>query len=173
MGLPYPGGVQIDRAAREGDAQAFRFPRAHVDGAPYDFSFSGLKTAVINTCHQMQQKGQPLPVADLAASLQAAISDALTEKLMLAAAHTKHRTIVLAGGVSANSGLRARVEAACRERGYTIFLPPLALCGDNAAMVGAQGFYEWRAGHTADASLNARATMDIAEPFAAPGRAEA
>ena len=90
-------------------------------------------------------------MADLAASLQAAISDALTEKLMLAAAHTKHRTIVLAGGVSANSGLRARVEAACRERGYTIFLPPLALCGDNAAMVGAQGFYEWRAGHTADA----------------------
>lgn len=161
MGLPYPGGVLLDRLAAEGDPSAFHLPHPKVEDSLYDFSFSGLKTAVINTLHNAQQKGTDIPLADLAASFQKTAVDMLCGNLLRAAEDTGARTLVLAGGVSANSGLRARMEAECARRGYALYAPPLPLCGDNAAMVGAQAYYEFLAGHTAGADLNACATMPI------------
>ena len=161
LGFPYPGGVAIDRAAQSGDAHAVKFPRPQVDGAPYDFSFSGLKTAVINYVHTAGQKGQDIRRDDVAASFQQAVVDMLASRLMLAADTRGDRVVVAAGGVAANSGLRARLAEDCRRRGMTLYLPPKALCGDNAAMVGAQAFYEFQAGHTAGQELNACANMEI------------
>ncbi len=161
MGFPYPGGKYIDEAAKKGDAKAFNFPKTKFADAPYDFSFSGLKTAVINTCHGFKQKGEELPVNDIAASLQKAICDVLTDKLILAASETGINKIVLAGGVSANDGLRENVTAACKKDGYELYLPPKNLCGDNAVMIASQGYYEHMAGVTADMSLNASATAAI------------
>ena len=161
MGMPYPGGIHLDRVAEEGDDNAFSFPRPRVDGAPYDFSFSGLKTAVINQIHNASQKGVELPVADLAASFRRAVVDCLVHNFQKAAEDLGYTTLVTAGGVSANSLLRKRLEALCGERGWKLFMPPKDLCGDNAAMVGAQGYYEWKAGNRAGLNLNACATMSI------------
>lgn len=161
MGMPYPGGIHLDKIAEEGDENAFRLPHPTVDGAPYDFSFSGLKTAVINLIHNASQKDETLPVADLSASFRKAVVDCLTDNFLKAARDTGSTTLVTAGGVSANSLLRRRLEEECRKRGYHLYMPPLSLCGDNAAMVGAQGFYEYRSGSVADLSLNACATMSI------------
>lgn len=161
LGFSYPGGIYIDKAAIEGNPAAFKLPRPHVDGCPYDFSFSGLKTAVINLVHNAEQKGETLPVHDVAASFQQTVCDILSPRLMMAAEEYGYKKIVLAGGVSANSGLRARVERDCAERGYTLFLPPLSLCGDNAAMIASQGFYEFHAGHVAGMDLNATASLPI------------
>lgn len=161
IGFPYPGGAAIDRAAGRGDPTAVKLPRPQVDGAPYDFSFSGLKTAVINYVHTRQQKGQPIAPDDVAASFQQAVVDMLASRLMLAADTRGCRAVVLAGGVAANSGLRARLEADCRARSLPLYMPPLSLCGDNAAMVGAQAYYEFQAGHTAGPELNAFANLDI------------
>ncbi len=163
MGMPYPGGVALDKLAHEGDPTAYALPRPHVEGSPYDFSFSGLKTAVINTLHNAQQKGIEVNKADLCASFQARVTGMLVENTLLAARDTGADTIVLAGGVSANSGLRAGMEEACRKAGYALYAPPLSLCGDNGAMVAAQGYYELLAGHTADSSLNAVASLPITE----------
>jgi len=163
MGMPYPGGVALDKLAHEGDPTAYTLPRPHVEGSPYDFSFSGLKTAVINTLHNAQQKGIDINKADLCASFQARVTGMLVENTLLAARDTGANTIVLAGGVSANSGLRAGMEAACRREGYALYAPPLSLCGDNGAMVAAQGYYELQAGHTADSSLNAVASLPITQ----------
>ncbi len=162
IGFPYPGGAAIDRAAGRGDPTAVKLPRPQVDGAPYDFSFSGLKTAVINYVHTRQQKGQLIAPDDVAASFQQAVVDMLASRLMLAADTRGCRAVALAGGVAANSGLRARLEADCRARSLPLYMPPLSLCGDNAAMVGAQAYYEFRAGHTAGPELNAFANLDIA-----------
>lgn len=161
MGFPYPGGVYIDKASKLGNPDAFKLPRPHVAGSPYDFSFSGLKTAVINIVHNAHQKGKKVSVNDLSASFQAAVCDIISEKLMAALAETGHKKLVLAGGVSANSGLRARLEADCEERGVQFYCPPLALCGDNAAMVGSQGYYEFLAGNIAGSDLNAVASKKI------------
>lgn len=161
MGLPYPGGIHLDRLAAQGDPEAYRLPRPRVDGSPYDFSFSGLKTAVINLLHNAQQKGEEVRLPDLAASFQHTVVDMLCDNFLRAAADTGAGTLVLAGGVSANSGLRRRMEEECARRGYRLFVPPLSLCGDNAAMVGAQGFYEWQAGHLAGMDLNACASLPI------------
>lgn len=161
MGMPYPGGVHLDKAAGSGDPYAFALPKPQVDGSPFDFSFSGLKTAVINLLHKADQRGESINTADLSASFQRTVCEILCSRFMAAAEHTGDTTLVLAGGVSANSGLRAAMEVACRERGYTLYVPPLSLCGDNAAMVGAQGFYEFSAGHVAGADLNAYATLSI------------
>ena len=161
MGFPYPGGVYIDKASKLGNPDAFKLPRPHVAGSPYDFSFSGLKTAVINIVHNAHQKGKKVSVNDLSASFQAAVCDIISEKLMAALAETGHKKLVLAGGVSANSGLRARLEADCEERGVQCYCPPLALCGDNAAMVGSQGYYEFLAGNVAGSDLNAVASKKI------------
>ena len=161
MGMPYPGGIHLDKAAESGDPLSFALPRPRVEGSPYDLSFSGLKTAVINLIHNASQKGSTLPVNDLSASFRKAVVDSLTERFMLAADDLGYDTLVLAGGVSANSLLRRRIDEECRKRGKRCFYPPTELCGDNGAMVGAQGYYEYLAGNTASTDLNARATMTI------------
>ncbi|MBQ9859474.1 MAG: tRNA (adenosine(37)-N6)-threonylcarbamoyltransferase complex transferase subunit TsaD [Clostridia bacterium] len=163
MGMPYPGGVALDKLAAEGNPDAYPLPRPHVEGSRYDFSFSGLKTAVINRLHNAEQKGERINKADLCASFQQRVSGMLVENTMLAAEDLGASTIVLAGGVSANSGLRAGMEAACAQRGYALYAPPLSLCGDNGAMVAAQGYYELLAGHTAGMELNAIASLPITE----------
>lgn len=161
MGMPYPGGVHLDRTASTGDPIAFKLPRPHVDGSPFDFSFSGLKTAVINLLHKAEQRGEQLPLNDLCASFQHTVCDILCSHTLAAAEQTGDATIALAGGVSANSGLRSRMEAECAKRGLKLYVPPLSLCGDNAAMVGSQGYYEFLAGNTAGTDLNACATLPI------------
>ena len=161
MGLPYPGGLNLDRTCKDGDPTAFRFPKPRVDGAPLDFSFSGLKTAVLNLLHNASQKGETLSVPDLGASFQAAVTKILCEHTLAAAGQTGRKTLVLAGGVSANSVLRREMKTLCKANGLQLFVPELSLCGDNAAMVGAQGYYEYLAGVRADLSLNAYATKTI------------
>lgn len=161
MGLPYPGGVYLDRAAATGNPNAFALPHPKVEGNPYDFSFSGLKTAVVNLLHNSAQKGTEISVPDLSASFQKTMVESLSSRLLLAAENFGYQKIVLAGGVSANSGLRSFLENACAERGYSLFLPPLSLCGDNAAMIGAQGYYEYLAGNLAGLDLNGVASLPI------------
>ena len=161
MGFPYPGGVHIDKASAEGDPKAFRLPHPAVAGSEFDFSFSGLKTNVINTLHNAEQKGIELNRNDLAASLQYTIAGILTDKTIAAAEALGYRKIALAGGVAANSGVRAALSAACQKRGFEFFMPEKALCGDNGAMIACQGSYNLLAGITADESLNAAATMSM------------
>lgn len=161
MGLPYPGGVSIDKISAQGDRNAYAFPHPRVDGAPYDFSFSGLKTSVINTIHNASQKGEPIHTADLAASYQKAVVGCLVDHLEKAAVNYKYQKIVLAGGVSANSLLRAECEKFCKKRGIRLFKPELNYCGDNGAMVAAQGYYEYQSGVKAGSDLNAYANMPI------------
>ncbi len=161
LGFAYPGGIYLDKAAKDGNPKAFKFPRASVDGSPYDFSFSGLKTAVVNCVHTIKQKEESLPVSDIAASFQQAAVDVLSTHLMKAAQEFHFQKIVLAGGVAANSGLRSRLQDECQQRGYELYLPPLSLCGDNAAMIGSQGFYEMQAGNVAGLDLNAVANMAL------------
>lgn len=161
MGMPYPGGIHLDIAAESGDENAFRFPIPKVSTSPYDFSFSGLKTAVINLIHNTRQKGGELPVNDLAASFRKAVVDSLTRNFFLAADDLGYDTLVLAGGVSANSLLRRRTLELSEAKGKKCYFPAKELCGDNGAMIGAQAYYEYLAGHTADARLNAAATRSI------------
>lgn len=165
MGLPYPGGISIDKISKTGDDSAFAFPHPRVDGAPYDFSFSGLKTSVINTVHNAQQKGQEIHIPDLAASFQKSVVACLISNLRLAAENFGYNKIVLAGGVSANSLLREETKKLCIEKGWDLYLPELKYCGDNGAMVAAQGYYEFLAGTRAESNLNAFATMPITENY--------
>lgn len=161
MGFPYPGGVQIDRAAQIGNADAFSLPKPKVAGNAYDFSFSGLKTSVVNLLHNAQQKGTTLNVQDLSAAVQQTISTVLTEHTIQAALDLGYDTIAVAGGVSANSGVRSRMQEACSKRGLRCFLPPKELCGDNGAMIACAGSYLFDAGIRADWNLNAYATMPL------------
>ncbi len=161
IGLPYPGGLNLDKASVGGNAKAYRFPKPSVSGSEYDFSFSGLKTAAVNLLHNAEQKGETVDVADFGASYIAAVVRSLCENTEKAIVDFGAKKLVLAGGVSANSVLRRECEALCKKHGVQLFLPPLELCGDNAAMVGAQGYYEYLSGKRADASLNARATMGM------------
>ena len=161
MGMPYPGGIHLDKAAQNGDDSAFKLPRPKVDNCPYDFSFSGLKTAVINQIHNAGQKGVTLPVNDLSASFRKAVVDSLMDNFTRAAEDFGYKKLVLAGGVSANSLLRERVAEECEKRGWEYYYPPLELCGDNGAMVGSQAYYEYLSGNIAGTNLNARATMSI------------
>ncbi|MBQ4618164.1 MAG: tRNA (adenosine(37)-N6)-threonylcarbamoyltransferase complex transferase subunit TsaD [Clostridia bacterium] len=161
MGMPYPGGIALDKRAEGGDPHAFALPHPKVEGSPFDFSFSGLKTAVLNQLHNAKQKGLDVNIEDLCASLRFTVADILVEKTIAAAKESGMTQIVMAGGVSANSELRRQLQAACDKEGYRLYMPPLSLCGDNAAMIGAQGYYEFIAGHTADLSLNAAATASI------------
>ena len=163
LGLPYPGGKPMDELAGQSPGGVYRLPHAHVDGAELDMSFSGLKTAVVNLAHRAEQTGQPLDRAALARDFTEAVSGELVPRAMKALALTGYKTLCAAGGVAANSVIRADLEAACEKAGCRLFLPPLRLCGDNGAMIGAQGYYEYLAGHTADMSLNAFATRDIFE----------
>lgn len=161
MGMPYPGGIELDKVAQDGDPFAFKLPRPVVNGAPYDFSFSGLKTAVINQIHNAQQKGVELNKADVCASFRYAVVDCLTTNFMKAAEDLKINRLVVAGGVSANRLLRQTLTDECNKRGYEFYMPDKSLCGDNAAMVGSQGYYEYITGNIASRDLNAFATMSI------------
>ena len=161
MGFPYPGGVHVDRAAQEGDPKAFRLPHPAVAGSEFDFSFSGLKTNVINLLHNAEQKGTEINRNDLSASIQSTIAGVLTEKTLRATEALGYTKIALAGGVSANSGVRAALSEACAKKGYEFFMPEKSLCGDNGAMIACQGSYNFLAGITADESLNAVATLSM------------
>lgn len=161
LGIGYPGGGPMDRLAQGGDDHFYDLPRSHVEGHPLDMSFSGLKTAVLNLAHNAQQKGEELNYPGLAASFQAAVSDILVPRIMEAAKMRGYGKLVIAGGVAANSRIRGDLEKACKRSGDRLFLPPLKLCGDNGAMIGSQGYYEYLAGHTAGSDLNAYATMDV------------
>ncbi len=161
LGLPYPGGKPIDDLSQGGDDRRYSFPHAQVANHPYDMSFSGLKTAVINLVHNAQQKGEEIDRASLAASFTKAVSDSLVPRTMAAAEELGYEKIVVAGGVAANSRIRADFQKAAEERGLQLFVPPLRLCGDNGAMIGAQGYYEYLAGVRAGSDLNAYATMDL------------
>ena len=161
LGLPYPGGVPLQNLAKDGDDSAFKLPHARIEGHPYDMSFSGLKTAVVNIVHNAEQKGEELDAAGLAASFQRAVSETLVPRTMAAARDLGYDTVVVAGGVAANVRIRADFEAACAAGGKRLFVPPLKLCGDNAAMIGCQGYYEYLAGARAGSDLNAYANMDI------------
>lgn len=161
MGFPYPGGVYIDNASKEGNPNAFRLPNPKVAGSEFDFSFSGLKTAVINMLHNAEQKGETLDRNDLAASLQYNIANILTEKTIRAAKALGYKKVTLAGGVSANTGVRAALAEACEKNGFEFYMPKKNLCGDNGAMIACQGSYNFLAGITADESLNAIATLSM------------
>ena len=164
LGLPYPGGISIDKLSPEGNENAFEFPRPKVSTSVYDYSFSGLKTKVSNYVHNATQKGESVNTADLAASFQKAVVDCLLANLELAAENFGYDKIVIAGGVSANSKLRAQAEKMCKKHGWSLTLPELKYCGDNAAMIAAQGYYEFKNGTVANESLNAYATMPIDTP---------
>ena len=161
LGIGYPGGAPMDRLADGGDDAKYELPRAHVQGAELDMSFSGLKTAMLNLIHNTQQKGEALPVSDLAASFSAAVSDELVPRTMAAARSTGYKKVAVVGGVAANSRIRRDLEAACQAEGCTLYLPPLKLCGDNGSMIGSQGYYEYLAGTRAGNDLNAYANRDI------------
>lgn len=161
LGLPYPGGKPIDDLAQTGDDTKYTFPIAHVDGNPYDMSFSGLKTAVINLVHNAEQKGEAIDRASLAASFTKAVSDSLVPRTVRAAHELGYKKVVVAGGVAANSRIRADFKRVAEANGFSLYIPPLKLCGDNGAMVGAQGYYEYLAGNTAGSDLNAYATMEL------------
>ena len=153
-----PGG-----AAKLGDETKYTLPRSKPGENPYNMSFSGLKTAALNLIHHAQQVGEELDIPSLCASFSAAVSDTLIPRAVMALKETGYRKIAVAGGVAANSRIRADLLAAAKELGAEVYMPPLSLCGDNGAMIGAQGYYEYLAGHTAGMDLNAYATRDISE----------
>lgn len=161
MGLEYPGGISIDKLSPSGDENAFSFPHPRINDAPYDYSFSGLKTAVINIMHNASQKGEDINVADLSASFQKAVVDCLLSNFETAAENFGYNKLVIAGGVSANSKLRYDARKMCDRHGWTLTLPELKYCGDNAAMIASQGYYEFVSGTIANESLNAYATMPL------------
>ena len=164
MKLAYPGGVSIDRISPEGDENAFEFPHPKFADSIYDYSFSGLKTKVINYVHNAEQKGESVNVPDLAASFQKAVVDILLSHFEAAAESLGYTKLVIAGGVSANSKLRAEAEKMCKKHSWSLTIPELKYCGDNAAMIASQGYFEYLAGVSADEGLNAFATMPIDNP---------
>lgn len=161
LGIGYPGGGPMDRLAQGGDDSRYELPRAHVAGHELDMSFSGLKTASLNLIHNAQQKGEELSLQDFAASFGRAVSDSLVPRAMAAARMKGYGRLAVAGGVAANSRIRADLQAACAKSGDKLYLPELKYCGDNAAMIGCQGFYEYQVSHVAGLDLNAYATRDI------------
>lgn len=162
LGYPYPGGIEIDKAAKIGNKNAFDFPRPKVEGSTLDFSFSGLKTAVLNLLNNSNQKSsEPINKNDLCASFQLAVCDIIAQRVILAAKKFNQNKIVVAGGVSANSAIRQRLEKESEKNGFSLFLPELSLCGDNAAMVASQAYYEFQNQNISDMSLNAIASLSI------------
>ena len=163
LSLPYPGGAALDRLAQGGDPGRYRLPRADVHGAPFDFSFSGLKTAAVNLVHNTAQKGETVDRAALAAGVCQAVADSIVPRVIEAALRRGRKTVAAAGGVAANSVLRAQLERACRENGLSLCLPPLRLCGDNGSMVAAQAYYEYLAGNIGTSAQNCYATLPASE----------
>lgn len=163
VGLPYPGGVNLDKISVNGDENKYKFPTPHLSTGKYDFSFSGLKTFAVNLVHNASQKGEEVKAEDLGASFIKTVTDILVKNTISAAQDNKVQQIVLAGGVSANSRLRKKMAEACEQNGFKLYMPELKYCGDNAAMVGSQGYYEYLSGKRAGADLNAVASMSITE----------
>ncbi|SCH57753.1 t(6)A37 threonylcarbamoyladenosine biosynthesis protein [uncultured Ruminococcus sp.] len=163
LGFSYPGGVQMDKAAKEGDPSHYHLPKPRVEGCPYDFSFSGLKTAVLNLINNSRQKGETVVINDVAAAFQATVCDLIADRLMRAAKERKADKIVLAGGVSANSGIRERMQKECQEAGMKLYMPPLCYCGDNAAMIASQGYFEFLNAAKAGMNLNGTASLPITD----------
>lgn len=161
LGMPYPGGAALDKMAKTGDDKKYVLPRSKPGENPYNMSFSGLKTAALNLIHHAEQVGEELDVPSLCASFSAAVSDTLVPRVVMALEQTGYRKIVVAGGVAANSRIRHDILEAAKKLDAEVFMPPLSLCGDNGAMIGAQAYYEYLAGNTADMSLNAYATKSI------------
>ena len=161
LGMPYPGGAALDKAAKLGNEKKYDLPRSRPGANPYDMSFSGLKTAALNLIHHAEQIGEELDIPSLCAAFSAAVSDTLVPRVVWAMEETGYRKIAVAGGVAANSRIRQDILDAARKLGAEVYMPPLKLCGDNGAMIGAQAYYEYLAGNTADMSLNAYATKSI------------
>ncbi len=161
LGMPYPGGAALDKAAALGDDTKYDLPRAKPGVNPYDMSFSGLKTATLNLIHHAEQVGETLDINGLCASFCKAVSDTLVPRVVMALEQTGYKKMAIAGGVAANSRIRRDVLSAAEKLDAEVFMPPLSLCGDNAAMIGAQGYYEYQAGNVADMQLNAYATKSI------------
>ena len=161
LGMPYPGGSAVDKAARQGDETKYNLPRSKPGENPYNMSFSGLKTAALNLIHHAEQVGEELDINSLCAAFTAAVSDTLVPRVVMALEQTGYKKIAVAGGVAANSRIRADILAAAEKLGAEVYMPPLSLCGDNGAMIGAQAYYEYLAGNIADMSLNAYATKSI------------
>ena len=161
LGMPYPGGAALDKAAQQGDEIKYHLPVAKPGENPYNMSFSGLKTATLNLIHHAEQVGEELDVPSLCASFTAAVSETLVPRVVQAIKETGLKKVAVAGGVAANSRIRADILAAAKELGAEVYMPPLSLCGDNGAMIGSQAYYEWKAGNVADMRLNAYATKSI------------
>ena len=161
LGMPYPGGAAVDKAARQGDETKYNLPRSKPGENPYNMSFSGLKTAALNLIHHAEQVGEELDINSLCAAFTAAVSDTLVPRVVLALQETGYKKIAVAGGVAANSRIRGDILAAAEKLGAEVYMPPLSLCGDNGAMIGAQAYYEYLAGNVADMGLNAYATKSI------------
>jgi len=163
IGLGYPGGPKVDKLSKEGNPSAIAFPRAQVEDCPYDFSFSGLKSAVLNYLHHAEQLGEEINRADVAASFQAAVVDVLVDKTLQAAKEYGIDKIALAGGVASNSALRAGMEGACKKAGKALFFPSPIYCTDNAAMIGAAAYYEYVKGVRHGLDLNAVPNLKIGQ----------
>lgn len=161
LGMPYPGGAALDKASQQGDETKYSLPHSKPGENPYNMSFSGLKTAALNLIHHAQQVGEEIDVPSLCASFSAAVSDTLVPRMVMAMEQTGYRKVAVAGGVAANSRIRRDILTAAAKLGAQVYMPPLSLCGDNGAMIGAQAYYEYLAGNTADMSLNAYATKSI------------
>ena len=161
LGMPYPGGAALDKAAQQGDETKYTLPVAKPGENPYNMSFSGLKTATLNFIHHAEQVGEQLDIPSLCAAFTAAVSETLVPRVVRALEQTGRKKLAVAGGVAANSRIRADILKAAETLGAEVYLPPLSLCGDNAAMIGAQAYYEYQAGNLADMSLNAYATKSI------------
>ncbi len=161
LGMPYPGGAAVDKAAQAGDETKYVLPRSKPGENPFNMSFSGLKTASLNLIHHAEQVGEKLDIPSLCASFTAAVSDTLVPRVVLALERTGYDKLAVAGGVAANSRIRRDLTTAAEKLGARIYMPPLKLCGDNGAMIGAQAYYEYLAGNVADMSLNAYATKSI------------
>lgn len=161
LGLGYPGGPKIDRLAKEGDPHAVEFPRVKMANDSLDFSFSGVKTAVLNHVHKLDQKGESYNKADIAASFQNAVTDALCEHTIEAAKRRNSKTIVLAGGVASNSALREKMNRLAGRQGMTVLFPPPVLCTDNAVMIAAAGYFEYISGKRAELTLNAVPSLPL------------
>ena len=165
LGMPYPGGAALDRCAKTGDEEKYPLPHTKLCGNPLDMSFSGFKTAALNLIHMHEQKGEEIDVPSLCASFSKAVSEMLVPRTMQALRETGYRKLAIAGGVAANSWIRAEFERECAAMGATLYKPPLKLCGDNGAMIGSQGYYEYLAGTRAGQELNAFATRPISMDY--------
>ena len=159
--MPYPGGAALDKAAAQGDEKKYSLPLSRPGANPYDMSFSGLKTAVINLVHNAEQKGEEIDRPALAASFTRAVSESLVPRTIMAAKELKRDKIVVAGGVAANSPLRSAISDKAADNGFEFYCPSLILCTDNAAMIGCSAYYEYQSGKLADSTLNAIANLSL------------